>query len=187
MCLSEPQAGSSLADIRTRAEPHRGAHVSVTGDKMWISGADHELAENIVHLVLAKIPGGPPGVKGISLFVVPEVPRGRERRTTGARNAVRVSGLNHKMGQRSMVNCAIVFGEDGECLGELVGEPHKGLACMFHMMNEARIGVGPGRGRARLCRLRLLARATRKSAGRADRRCRRIRRARRSASSSTPT
>jgi len=143
MCLSEPQAGSSLADIRTRAEPVEGRTYRITGDKMWISGADHDLAENIVHLVLAKIPGGPPGVKGISLFAVPKF-RILADGTRGERNAVRVSGINHKMGQRGIVNCALVFGQDGECLGELVGEPHKGLACMFHMMNEARIGVGLG-------------------------------------------
>jgi butyryl-CoA dehydrogenase len=143
MCLTEPQAGSSLADIRTRADRVDGRTYRITGDKMWISGADHELSENIVHLVLAKIPGGPPGVKGISLFAVPKYLVGADG-TRGARNGVRVSGVNHKMGQRGIVNCAIVFGQDGECLGELVGEPHKGLACMFHMMNEARVGVGLG-------------------------------------------
>ena len=84
MCLSEPQAGSSLADITTRAEPRDDGTYRLFGNKMWISGGDHELSENIVHLVLAKIPGGPPGVKGISLFVVPQVPRAARRCASGS-------------------------------------------------------------------------------------------------------
>ncbi|MBK0325748.1 acyl-CoA dehydrogenase [Rhodobacteraceae bacterium F11138] len=138
MCLSEPQAGSSLSDITTRADPMDDGRYRITGRKMWISGGDHELSENIVHLVLAKIPGGPPGVKGISLFVVPKF------RADGTRNDVTLAGLNHKMGYRATTNCALNFGDGGECLGELLGEPHKGLAYMFQMMNEARIGVGMG-------------------------------------------
>jgi hypothetical protein len=110
---------------------------------MWISGADHELSENIVHLVLAKIPGGPPGVKGISLFLVPRHVVGPDG-SLGPRNDVALAGLNHKMGYRGTVNTVLNFGERGGAVGELVGEPHKGLACMFHMMNEARIGVGLG-------------------------------------------
>ncbi|MFF5173368.1 acyl-CoA dehydrogenase [Micromonospora sp. NPDC000089] len=150
MCLSEPQAGSSLADITTRAEPQDDGTYRLTGTKMWISGGDHELAENIVHLVLAKIPGGPPGVKGISLFVVPKVlvePDG----TLGVRNDVVLVGLNHKMGYRGATNTLLNFGEGVHrpggrpgAVGHLVGEPHQGLAQMFHMMNEARIGVGAG-------------------------------------------
>ncbi len=145
MCLSEPQAGSSLADIRTRAVPvadRPGLH-RITGNKMWISGGDHELAENIVHLVLARIEGAPAGVKGISLFAVPKIRVGEDG-APGARNDVRLVGLNHKMGYRGTTNCLLAFGDEGECLGELVGEPHRGLAAMFHMMNEARIGVGLG-------------------------------------------
>ncbi len=141
MCLSEPHAGSSLADIRSRAEPIGGGRYRIRGDKMWISGGEHELSENIVHLVLAKAPGGPPGVKGISLFIVPRY-RVDEDGATGADNDVRLIGLNHKMGWRGTVNTALAFGPGGGCVGELVGEEHRGLGYMFQLMNEARIGVG---------------------------------------------
>ncbi|MFI9150577.1 acyl-CoA dehydrogenase [Streptomyces sp. NPDC053367] len=150
MCLSEPQAGSSLADITTRAVPQDDGTYRITGTKMWISGGDHELSENIVHLVLAKIPGGPAGVKGISLFIVPKFlvePDG----TLGERNDVVLAGLNHKMGYRGTTNTLLNFGEGRHtpggapgAVGYLVGEAHQGLAYMFHMMNEARIGVGQG-------------------------------------------
>jgi hypothetical protein len=117
---------------------------------MWISGGDHELAENIVHLVLAKIPGGPPGVKGISLFIVPRKLVNADG-SLGERNDVALAGLNHKMGYRGTVNTLLNFGEGkfrpggkAGAVGYLVGEPNRGLACMFHMMNEARIGVGLG-------------------------------------------
>lgn len=141
MCLSEPQAGSSLSDIRTRAEPLEGRLHRVTGTKMWISGGDHDLTENIVHMVLARRPDGPPGVKGLSLFIVPKYRVGADG-TPGEFNNIALAGLNHKMGQRGTTNCLLNFGEGGDCLGYLLGEPHQGLACMFHMMNEARIGVG---------------------------------------------
>ena len=141
MALSEPHAGSSLADIRTRAIPQPDGSYQIVGDKMWISGGDHELAENIVHLVLAKLPDAPPGVKGISLFVVPRVRVDSEGKL-GERNGVMLTGLNHKMGYRGTVNTALGFGGEQPALGELVGAPHQGLRCMFHMMNEARIGVG---------------------------------------------
>jgi alkylation response protein AidB-like acyl-CoA dehydrogenase len=143
MCLSEPQAGSSLSDIRTRAQPQPGGSYLLTGNKMWISGGEHDLAENIVHLVLARIPGSPAGVKGISLFLVPKYLVNDDGRL-GVRNDVALAGLNHKMGYRGTTNCVLNFGERGGAVGYLVGEPHKGLACMFHMMNEARIGVGLG-------------------------------------------
>jgi alkylation response protein AidB-like acyl-CoA dehydrogenase len=146
MCLSEPQAGSSLSDVTTRAVPQDDGTYRLFGNKMWISAGDHELTENIVHLVLAKIPGGPPGVKGISLFVVPKVVVG-----TGERNDVVLAGLNHKMGFRGTVNTLLNFGEGVHtpggrpgAVGFLVGEPHQGLKYMFHMMNEARVGVGLG-------------------------------------------
>ncbi|HEV7468179.1 MAG TPA: acyl-CoA dehydrogenase [Pseudonocardia sp.] len=145
MCLSEPQAGSSLTDVTTRAVPQDDGTYRITGTKMWISGGEHELSENIVHLVLAKIPGGPPGVKGISLFIVPKVLANEER------NDIALVGLNHKMGYRGTVNTLLNFGEGkwtpgGEpgAVGYLVGEEHRGLAYMFHMMNEARVGVGAG-------------------------------------------
>jgi alkylation response protein AidB-like acyl-CoA dehydrogenase len=141
MCLSEPQAGSSLSDIQVRAEPTEAGHYLIKGTKMWISGGEHELSENIVHLVLAKIPGGPPGVKGISLFIVPKY-RVNEDGSLGRRNNVALAGLNHKMGFRGTTNTVLNFGEGGECHGWLVGEPHQGLFYMFNMMNEARVGVG---------------------------------------------
>ncbi|MFE0750203.1 acyl-CoA dehydrogenase [Gordonia sp. NPDC058843] len=152
MCLSEPQAGSSLADITTKAEPAGDGTYRITGTKMWISAGDHELTENIVHLVLAKIPGGGPGVKGISLFIVPKY------LADGTRNDVALVGLNHKMGNRATTNTLLNFGDgtfDSDsapgavddqpapgAVGYLVGQEHRGLSYMFHMMNEARIGVG---------------------------------------------
>ncbi|MCW2725834.1 MAG: acyl-CoA dehydrogenase [Frankiales bacterium] len=146
MCLSEPQAGSSLADVTTRAEPQQDGTYRLFGNKMWISAGEHDLAENIVHLVLAKIPGGPAGVKGISLFLVPKVVV-----ASGERNDVVLAGLNHKMGYRGTTNTMLNFGEGVHrpggapgAIGYLVGEPHQGLSYMFHMMNEARIGVGSG-------------------------------------------
>jgi alkylation response protein AidB-like acyl-CoA dehydrogenase len=150
MCLSEPQAGSSLADVTTRAEPQDDGSYRLFGNKMWISAGEHELSENIVHLVLAKIPGSPPGVKGISLFVVPKVLVSDDG-SLGERNDVVLAGLNHKMGYRGTTNTMLNFGEGVHtpggapgAVGYLVGEPHRGLAYMFHMMNEARIGVGSG-------------------------------------------
>ncbi|MGB7983042.1 MAG: acyl-CoA dehydrogenase [Candidatus Nanopelagicales bacterium] len=148
MCLSETQAGSSLADITTRAVPQEDGTFRLTGSKMWISGGDHELGENIVHLVLAKIPGSPPGVKGISLFIVPKVLVGDDG-LLAERNDVALVGLNHKMGNRGTVNTALNFGDGtfapggrAGAVGYLLGEANQGLAYMFHMMNEARIGVG---------------------------------------------
>ncbi|MBJ7453336.1 MAG: acyl-CoA dehydrogenase, partial [Blastococcus sp.] len=148
MALSEPQAGSSLADITTKAERQDDGSYRLTGNKMWISGGDHELTENIVHLVLAKVPGGPAGVKGISLFVVPKFLVGDDG-TLGERNDVVLAGLNHKMGYRGTTNTLLNFGEGvhtpggrAGAVGYLVGEENRGLTYMFHMMNEARIGVG---------------------------------------------
>ncbi len=146
MCLSEPQAGSSLADIVTRAVPDGedglGARYRLTGNKMWISGGDHDASDNIVHLVLAKIPGPDgrliAGTKGISIFIVPKI------LPDGTRNDVILAGLNHKMGYRGTTNCLLNFGENGGALGWRVGEAGQGLPIMFHMMNEARIGVGLG-------------------------------------------
>ncbi|MBX9899564.1 MAG: acyl-CoA dehydrogenase [Burkholderiaceae bacterium] len=154
MCLSEPQAGSSLSDITTRAEPQADGSYRLTGNKMWISGGEHELAENIVHLVLAKVPDENgaliPGVKGISLFIVPKILVNGDG-SLGERNDVVLAGLNHKMGYRGTTNCLLNFGEGkfqpqgkSGAIGYLVGTLHKGLANMFHMMNEARIGVGLG-------------------------------------------
>ncbi|PCI51761.1 MAG: acyl-CoA dehydrogenase [Alphaproteobacteria bacterium] len=143
MCLSEPQAGSSLSDIRTKAEPDGQGRYLISGAKMWISGGDHALSENIIHMVLARIPGGPAGVKGLSLFIVPKV-RVNDDGSLGADNNIALAGLNHKMGHRGTTNCLLNFGEKGDCYGTLIGEPHRGLSYMFHMMNEARIAVGYG-------------------------------------------
>ena len=167
MCLSEPQAGSSLSDIATRATPDGadyahdplGPRYRLRGSKMWISTGDHELTENIVHLVLAKIPGPDgklvPGTRGISLFIVPKHLVDTEGRLTGERNDVALAGLNHKCGWRGTVNTLLNFGEgrypvrapglDGEgagAIGYRVGAEGDGLRCMFHMMNEARISIG---------------------------------------------
>ncbi len=169
MCLSEPQAGSSLSDVATRAVPdgdgfesdRLGARYRLKGHKMWISAGEHELTENIIHLVLAKIPGPdgklPAGTRGLSLFIVPKKMVNATGQLTGERNDVALAGLNHKLGWRGTTNTLLNFGEgkypvlstgaglDGQGAGAvayLVGKPHEGLRCMFHMMNEARIGVG---------------------------------------------
>jgi butyryl-CoA dehydrogenase len=134
MCLSEPQAGSSLADITTKAEPQEDGSYFLTGRKIWISGGDQEISENIVHMVLAKIPGSPPGVKGISLFIVPKF-LVEEDGSIGPPNGDALAGLNHKMGYRGTTNAALNLGEDGPCRGYLVGDPDKGLTYMFQMMN----------------------------------------------------
>ncbi|MEE1925529.1 acyl-CoA dehydrogenase [Pseudomonas sp. 148P] len=143
MALTEPHAGSSLADIRTRAEPAADGSYRLRGNKIFISGGDHPLSENIVHMVLAKLPDAPPGVKGISLFIVPKVLVNADG-SLGERNDVTLAGLFHKMGWRGTTSTALNFGDNGHCVGYLVGKPHQGLACMFQMMNEARIGVGMG-------------------------------------------
>jgi butyryl-CoA dehydrogenase len=161
MCLSEPQAGSSLGDVATRAVPDGetfeseplGPRYRLTGNKMWISAGEHELTENIIHLVLAKIPGPDgklvAGTRGISLFIVPKKMVGTDGQLTGERNDVALAGLNHKLGWRGTVNTLLNFGEgkfpvggQAGAVGYLVGKPGEGLRCMFHMMNEARIGVG---------------------------------------------
>jgi butyryl-CoA dehydrogenase len=166
MCLSEPQAGSSLSDITTRATPDIGGTLGddwqsdalgpryrLKGNKMWISSGDHELTENIIHLVLAKIPDESgklvAGTRGISLFIVPKKMVNKQAQLTGERNDVALAGLNHKLGWRGTTNTLLNFGEgkftpggQAGAVGYLVGKPGEGLRCMFHMMNKARIGVG---------------------------------------------
>lgn len=147
MCLSEPQAGSSLADVRTQARPQDDGSYRLFGNKMWISGGEHGLSESITHLVLARVDNAPPGIKGLSLFIVPRDLPGED----GAmiRNDVVLAGLNHKMGQRGTVNTLLNFGEGASlphgkpgAIGFLVGAEGEGLKAMFTMMNEARIAVG---------------------------------------------
>ena len=146
MALTEPHAGSSLGDLSTTATPADDGTFWIRGAKIFISGGDHDAAENVVHLVLARIPGAPDGVRGISLFAVPQ----RRPAALGAGaadgalepNDVHVTGLIHKIGWRGLPSLALGFGDEGDCRGWLVGPPHQGLRQMFQMMNEARIGVG---------------------------------------------
>jgi alkylation response protein AidB-like acyl-CoA dehydrogenase len=132
MCLTEPQAGSDLSGIRTRAAPDGEGGYRVTGTKIYITYGEHDMAENILHMVLARLPEAPPGSAGISLFAVPK------RRTDGSGNGVRCQSIERKLGIHASPTCVLAF-EDAA--GELIGPPHKGLACMFAMMNGARIGV----------------------------------------------
>ncbi len=138
MNLTEPQCGTDLGLIRTKAEPQEDGSYRITGQKIWISGGEHDLTDNIIHLVLAKIPGGPEGTKGISLFIVPKFLPDADG-NPGARNGVTCGGLEHKMGIHGNATCVMHY--DG-ATGFLVGKEHAGLRAMFTMMNEARIGVG---------------------------------------------
>lgn len=133
MCLTEPQAGSDVGLLRSRAEPAADGSYRISGGKLFASGGEHDLTENILHLVLARLPDAPPGSRGISLFLVPK------RLPDGRRNAVRCDGIEHKLGIRGSATCTLSF-EQAE--GWLLGEPHKGLAAMFVMMNSARLHVG---------------------------------------------
>jgi alkylation response protein AidB-like acyl-CoA dehydrogenase len=139
MALSEPQAGSSLADVTTRATPTGDGDYRVRGAKIFISAGDHDLTENVVHLALGRIDGAPAGIKGVSLFAIP-----RRRLVDGALadNDVHITGLVHKIGWRGLPSLILSFGERGDCRGRLVGEPNRGITYMFQMMNEARIMVG---------------------------------------------
>jgi alkylation response protein AidB-like acyl-CoA dehydrogenase len=139
MALTEPQAGSSLTDVKTHATPTTGGRYLVQGNKVFISGGDQDLTENIVHLTLARIDGAPPGIKGVSLFAIPK------KRPEGGKlvpNDVHCAGAFHKMGWRGVPSIALNFGERGDCHAWLVGEPHRGISYMFQMMNEARLMVG---------------------------------------------
>ncbi len=135
MALTEPQAGSSLTDVKTRATATDQGHYLVQGNKVFISGGDQDLTENIVHLALARIDGAPPGIRGVSLFAIPK------KRAEGGHlviNDVHCAGAFHKMGWRGIPSIALNFGENGDCHGWLVGEPHRGISYMFQMMNERR-------------------------------------------------
>jgi acyl-CoA dehydrogenase len=141
MSLTEPQAGSDLAAVRMRAEAAGDGSYRLFGQKIFISYGDHELADNVIHLVLARLPDAPAGIKGISLFLVPKFlvhPDG----SLGARNDVRAVSLEHKMGIHGSPTCTMAYGDAGGAVGHLVGEPNRGIEYMFVMMNEARFGVG---------------------------------------------
>lgn len=141
MAMTEPGAGSGLADLITTAERTDDGRYRITGNKVFISGGDHDFNENIVHLVLARVKGAPQGIKGISLFIVPKY-HVDEQGNLGEQNDVALTGLFHKMGGRGHTSTALNFGENEGAIGELVGEENRGLSYMFHMMNEARYMVG---------------------------------------------
>lgn len=143
MALTEPDVGSSLGDLKTKALPQPDGSYHLKGNKMYISGGDQDITENIIHLVLARIDGAPAGVKGISLFIAPKF-LVNEDGTCGERNDVQLAGLLHKMGYRGTTSTVLNFGENDQCQASLIGEAGKGLSYMFKMMNEARIGVGMG-------------------------------------------
>jgi len=142
MALTEPQAGSSLTDVKTTAVKVEGEdYYLITGTKIFISSGDHDLAENIIHPILARLPGAPPGIKGISLLVVPKY-RVNEDGSIGEFNDVVTSGVEHKMGLKGQATATLNFGDNGDCRGWLVGEPNRGLKYMFQLMNAARIATG---------------------------------------------
>ncbi len=140
MCLTEPQAGSNVGDVKTMAVKE-GDVYKITGTKIFISSGDHDLAENIIHPVLARTPDAPPGIKGISLFLVPKI-RVNPDGTLGEPNDVHCGNIEEKMGLHGSSTCTLNFGDEGNCIGYLVGEENKGIVYMFQMMNEARINVG---------------------------------------------
>ncbi|HEY5926764.1 MAG TPA: acyl-CoA dehydrogenase, partial [Kofleriaceae bacterium] len=137
MCLTEPHAGSDVGSSSTLAKKRPDGTYNIQGTKIFISGGDHDMTDNLVHMVLARTPDAPPGTKGLSLFIVPK------KRADGTPNDVKVAGIEHKMGIKASSTAQLVFGEDGNCIGELVGTvEQKGISQMFHLMNYARIGVG---------------------------------------------
>jgi alkylation response protein AidB-like acyl-CoA dehydrogenase len=141
MNLTEPQAGSDVGALRTRAEPRGDGTWSIKGGKIFISFGDHDLADNIVHLVLARTPGAPEGTRGISLFLVPKFRLDAEGRPAGP-NGVRTVSIEHKLGLHASPTCVLSFGDDGDCVGELIGPECGGMRAMFTMMNNARLNVG---------------------------------------------
>lgn len=143
MALTEPDVGSSLGDLSTKAIPQEDGTFKIKGQKMFISGGDQDITENIVHLVLARIQDAPSGTKGISLFIVPKI-RTHADGTLAEANDVNLAGLLHKMGYRGTTSTVLSFGENDDCVGDLIGEAGHGLKYMFKMMNEARVGVALG-------------------------------------------
>src|SRR6185437_7726240 len=140
MVLTEPQAGSDLAQVRTRAAPE-GKQFRLYGQKIFITWGDHDMTANTIHMVLARIDGAPAGVKGISLFIVPKF-LVNDDGTLGTRNDVRCVSIEHKLGIHASPTCVLAFGDHGGAVGYLVGEPNRGLEYMFIMMNAARLSVG---------------------------------------------
>jgi acyl-CoA dehydrogenase len=141
MELTEPQAGSDVGALRTRAERAGDGTYRITGGKIFITYGEHDFTDNIIHFVLARIPGAPEGTKGLSLFVVPKFlvnPDG----SLGARNDLRASRIEHKLGMHASPTCHMVYGDNGNCVGYIIGEEHRGMQAMFTMMNEARLAVG---------------------------------------------
>lgn len=141
MLLTEPQAGSDVGALTTTAVPNGDGTYSISGNKIFITAGDHDLTENIIHPVLARIEGAPPGTKGISLFLVPKY-WVNEDGSLGEFNDVVCTGIEHKMGLHGSATCSLTLGGKGNCRGMLLGEANKGMRIMFHMMNEARLGVG---------------------------------------------
>jgi alkylation response protein AidB-like acyl-CoA dehydrogenase len=142
MCLTEAGAGSDVGENRCKAAPQADGTWLLEGEKIFISGGDSDVAPNVVHLVLARSPGSPPGVKGLSLFLVPKFDFDESTLALGARNGAKVVGIEEKMGIHGSATCTLSLGADRPCKGWLVGEEHRGIEIMFLMMNEARIGVG---------------------------------------------
>lgn len=140
MCLTEPQAGSAVGDVKTSAKK-QGDHYVIQGTKIFITAGDHNLAENIIHAVLARTENAPPGTKGLSLFIVPKV-RINADGSLGEPNDVNCGGIEHKMGLKGSSTCTLNFGDDGKCQGYILGQENQGIQLMFQMMNEARLGVG---------------------------------------------
>ncbi|MBW2097114.1 MAG: acyl-CoA dehydrogenase, partial [Deltaproteobacteria bacterium] len=141
MCLTEPNAGSDVGAVKTMAKRNPDGTFSISGSKIFITDGDHDLTENIIHPVLARIEGAPAGTRGISLFLVPKYCVNDDG-SLGEFNDIKVTGLEEKMGLHGSPTCAMNFGEDGKCVGELLGEENRGMRIMFQMMNEARLGVG---------------------------------------------
>jgi alkylation response protein AidB-like acyl-CoA dehydrogenase len=140
MCLTEPSAGSAVGDLKSSAK-RAGDHYLITGQKIFISAGEHDMTSNHIHLVLARVEGAPKGIKGVSLFLVPKY-LVNDDGTLGERNDVQCIGVEHKMGIKASATCTLSFGENGKCIGYLIGEENKGIQYMFMMMNEARMGVG---------------------------------------------
>ena len=151
MQLTEPQAGSDVGALRSRAERAPDGSYRLFGQKIFITYGEHDLTDNIIHFVLARLPDAPPGTKGISLFLVPKFLLNADG-SPGARNDVHAHSVEHKMGIHASPTCTMVYGDKGGAVGYLIGKEHAGMACMFTMMNEARLAVGAARRRHRRAR-----------------------------------